>query len=367
MGLPRLIYDQFITAASMLTASSLANAVLTTPEARVKGSATLNRDGPYTGTDERTYVVTITTPGTGEIGSAAFRWSDDNDATTIASGVTTSTSPITLNRGVKIWWNQGGGQDVYEGDQWKFKVLFPYGVAKLIDSSRETAWRSAAGIANQVATLAADFGSGVTKNVKAVVIGDHTIPSDATTRIQSSTTSTFAATPVNEVITWAADKMLHYVTGDGNSYRYWRLHMTVVTAPTAGYLAIGTLRFDNYIELSKAYRIGFTEGSQRLGLVPEHLARGRAPVAFLQRFWEIEWGRLQDAGASSDIQKLLTMWESARHNDVANGEVIPWIFNQDSADPAKHWLVQWVSDYVQRHVFLDRYDVPTRFDEVVKS
>src|SRR6185295_11083201 len=92
---------------------------------------------------------------TGEIGSATFKWSNDGGATFTATGVATSTSPVTLQNGITIQWSQGAGNDVVAGDNWRFKGYLPYGRDKILDRDRDTEWRST-GVSSE--SLAFDLG-----------------------------------------------------------------------------------------------------------------------------------------------------------------------------------------------------------------
>ena len=79
-------------------------------------NAELFVQGSYTGVTEAQYLIVIESDGA--VGSATFYWSDDNGETIKGSNILTDTSPIPLNNGIAISFEEG--EDLNAGDSWKF-------------------------------------------------------------------------------------------------------------------------------------------------------------------------------------------------------------------------------------------------------
>src|SRR6266446_5006171 len=169
-----------------ITASSQAAGTVSKPQKEGAGSATAILNNTFTGVNVVDFYAEIQT--TGEIGVATFKWSNDGGVTFIASGVVTSTSPITLQNGVTIQWTQGACNDVVIGDNWRFKGYLPYGRNKALDRDRDTEWRST-GVASESLTF--DLGSAQVPTV--LVILDHNLTAGGSFRLQGSNASNFSA------------------------------------------------------------------------------------------------------------------------------------------------------------------------------
>jgi hypothetical protein len=99
MGKARILAENFLDGAT-ITASSLADGVVTRAQKEGTGTGTMQSEGVYTGTEPRPFVVEIDRGG--PLGTATFRWSRDGGDTFEAGNLVTSTSPFGLVDGVTV-------------------------------------------------------------------------------------------------------------------------------------------------------------------------------------------------------------------------------------------------------------------------
>lgn len=71
----------------------------------VTGSGTIQFGGDFTNATNLTYRVEITTGGS--VGTAIFRWSDDDGGTWDEENITSAISPVNMNNGLKVWFITG--------------------------------------------------------------------------------------------------------------------------------------------------------------------------------------------------------------------------------------------------------------------
>ncbi len=148
------------------------------------GVAYTDNPGAYTGTESLIYTVEIDSIVAGaEVGQATFRWRNSNSATWDATGVTTASTYVTLENGVRIKWASGTGDDFVVGDQWTIRAAAIYGLANLSSLNRDDVFRTNA--LDSPCWVKANLGSA--ENVKAVVILDHNFTSGATITLNAAT------------------------------------------------------------------------------------------------------------------------------------------------------------------------------------
>ncbi len=145
----RFLYENAITAASMVSPSSQAYGVIGGAEMSAgTGGASLYAAGDYTAEEDLLYIVQIhDVSGGNDIGQALYRWRTSNTAggSWEASSVATSTTLTLLDNGVKVAWEAAAsGNDLEDLDTWKFSAYSSYSPAYLIDRKRDTFWRSGA-------------------------------------------------------------------------------------------------------------------------------------------------------------------------------------------------------------------------------
>ena len=96
-----------------------------------------------------------------------------------------------------------------------------------------------------------DLGS--SRAVDAVIIQDHNLTSNANIHLKARADTAWEVTTstselIDETITWAADKILHYVVGSASTRRYWRIDITDTANPD-GYIEIGNLYLGSFDEM----------------------------------------------------------------------------------------------------------------------
>ncbi len=141
MGKGRYLYDNLITAGSMLTASSIWAGTVGSPLKEGTGAGTMTPSGAYAGTDDRLYTVEV--DGAGDIGAATFKWRKNASIGWEAAAVAPRASSVTLEDGVLVRFGSGTGTDFNLGDKWTFKATRFFSPAKTIDRDPDIPWRSA--------------------------------------------------------------------------------------------------------------------------------------------------------------------------------------------------------------------------------
>lgn len=359
MGNARFLYNNLITAESMIAVSSLKTGLVTTALKSGTGSAVIVTAGTYTGTVDLEYVVEIDAKNTGEIGSSTFKWSDDGGVTWDETGHATSTVAHTLNNGVTVCWVAGTGDDFILGDKWYFKGINSFKAGNMIDCDRDTRYRSAAlGAPN---TITISLGSAL--EVQALVIFDHNLVSPSTITIEFDSSTAFSGGNYHvETVTWVSGKILHYLThvAGERTRQYWRINITNAANPDT-YIEIGDLFLGTYLELSRNYIEGFTKEMNFLtesNITPYGVERSR--------FYNSQYtfGFEFDLMTAADITNLNTMVAAIASRST--GVIKPFWFNADSAVLPDNWLVRLTS-YPVEHNTRGYYNAPMEMIEVMRS
>ncbi len=220
-------------ASATLEVSSKADGVVGYPLKEGSGSAALVSDGRYSGPAGTLYSVEIDSVTVGRgIGQATFRWKrTDSSSGWEATGRATKESIVTLDRGVKIKWVGGPGDDFKLGDRWTIETATPFGPAGLHDLNRDTVFRS--GGLDGPNWIKADLGSA--KRVRAVFVMDHNISPTATLTLQANSTDSWASPPYEQSLTHGKTRLGLFLD---RTYRYWRLVIQDQTNPD-GLIEIG--------------------------------------------------------------------------------------------------------------------------------
>ena len=360
MALCRFIYDNLITSESMLSVSSLRAGLVTSAKKEGTGSATITTSGSFSGATDLEYIVECDSiAGGAEVGQATIRWSDGG-GTWDASGVTTSAAPILLNNGVYIAHVTGSGADFVVGDKWYFKGINLFNAGKMIDRDRDHSYRSASlGAPNTITiTLAAEAEADV------LVIFDHNLTSAATIALWGDDAATFdsdgGAAQLIESVTWADDKITHYLTTVDRTKRYWQLRITDA-ANTDLYIDIGELFLGDYMELSKNYREGFSRGFDLI-FNSKTTPYGVKKKRFFNRQREFNFDFRNIVAA--DLTLLETMIDSIASRST--GQLKPFWFNDNSASPSDTWLVD-IETVPQDHLSKTFFATQLRLLEVMRS
>ncbi|MCA9773537.1 MAG: hypothetical protein KC466_14070 [Myxococcales bacterium] len=305
------------------TAGALAAGVASGARKEAVGAATLDVQGPYTGTDERVYVVEIDSVGTGtEVGEATFRWSRDGGAGFVAAGIPTSSAPAILEDGLRIAFTGGDGADFAPGDRWTFKALVPHGTARLWDRDRSTAMRTAD---LSDFALVVDFGEA--KSADTVILFDHNL-SAATVTLEGNDTDTWSAPAVSVPVAFAAERM--HATFPSAAQRYWRLRVEGMSAAET-YFALGQLFVGPRIEPVTRFRDGFAEIHEIAATASDSASGARRRwVHRLPRRFELEWETFAPG-------ELATLRDQFRAD--AGGARRPFFFHH--GDLGELLLVRW--------------------------
>jgi len=201
-------------------------------------------------------------------------------------------------------------------------------------------------------TINIDLGSA--REVKALVLYDHNLTSAATITLIG-----VDPTILNESVTWAADKILHYLAA-ATTKRYWQIQITDDTNPD-GYIRIGELFMGSYMELSKHYTEGYSKGFSLLydeNKTPYGVSKKR--FYNKQRNFQYDYNYL----LSADIVLLEALLDAITDRDT--GEFNPFYFNEDSAVPANNWLVD-IDELPEDHQERSYYKSSLQFVEVMRS
>ena len=360
MGKARFHYNNLITTETMVSVSSLRAGLVTSALKEGTGSATLTTSGSFTGSTDLEYIVEIDSiAGGAEVGQATFKWSDGSGAWN-ATGVTTSATNIALNNGVYIKWTTGTGADFVVGDKWYFKGINLYNAGKMIDLDRDHSYRSAALESPNTITITLDTEA----QADALIIFDHNLTSTATIVLWADDAATFdtdgGAAQVIESVTWAADKILHYLTTPDRTKKYWQLRITDA-ANTDGYIEIGEIYLGTYLELTKNFIEGFSSEQvflQDSNITPYGIEKSR----FYNTQWNFEFDFDFMPPADVTSMKALITAIASRSTGVSK----PVWFVDDSAVPADLYLVK-INSLSVTHRTRTFYDMPLTFVEVLKS
>lgn len=359
MATARLLYDNLITAASMISVSSSRAGTVTTSKKDGTGSATITTSGSYSGSEDLEYTVEIdSVAGGAEVGTATFKWSNGGGSWD-ATGVTTDSTNITLENGVNIKWTSGSGDDFDLGDTWYFKGIKLFGKAKLIDNDRDTRYRSAS--LESPNTITVDLGSA--QEVKALGIHDHNFTNAATILLEADDADTFdsdgGSAQFAESVTWASTKILHYLS-TATTKRYWRISVTDA-ANSDSYISIGEIYLGPYSSLSRNYSEGFSKGFELLQYQNQTpYGVGKRRFYNRQRSFIFNF----DSILASDITALETMIDSIASRST--GVLKHFYFDSDPGTSGAWWMVN-VSAVPEDHYSKTLYRTSLELTEVMTS
>ena len=170
----RFLNNNFITDSDMITASSQATGFPSGTQKDGTGSAAMVATGDFSGPSNLVYLVQVYNIDAGaNIGEALLRWrsSETPEGQWEASGITTSTSNISLNYNISIRFIEGTGDDFVINDDWTFRGVAPFQVGHLLDMDRGTIHQS--GELETPNTYVIDFGEA--KTFDTICLFDHNI------------------------------------------------------------------------------------------------------------------------------------------------------------------------------------------------
>lgn len=356
----RWLFDNLIIAESMLTVSSLRSGMVTTAKKEGTGSAIMTPSGSFLGAADLEYTVEIDSIAAGaEVGQATFKWSDGS-GTWDGSGITTLATNILLNNGIYAKFTAGSGADFVVGDKWQFKGINLFNPAKMIDLDRDKVYRSAGLLSPNTITIT----FATEQQIDALILYDHNLTSAATITLWGDDAATFNSDGGNaqviETITWAADKILHYLTTADRTKKYWQLRITDLANPDT-YIEIGELYFGSYMELSSNYKAGFSKPIKLLSdsnVTPYGVKRKRyynQQREFTYDFWGL---------TTADLMLLKTMIDNITDKDI--GIQKPIFFDDNPAVTGNFWLMN-IEELPEQHKGGDWYETTLKGIEVMKS
>jgi hypothetical protein len=329
----------------MIAISSLKLGVVTTALKEGTGSASMTPSGNYTGAVDLEYVIQIDGLGSGEIGSSTFKWSDDGGATWDATTVATASTDISLNNGVLIKWTTGMGADFVLGDKWYFKGINLYNPGKMLDFDRDSRYRSLD--ATGAKTITITFAS---QKPTALIIYDHNLP--------VGSTITLTGADGAKTVTWAADKILHYIDAADSASTTWVL---TTTASGGSYIEIGELFLGSYMEFSKNFKIGF--GEQPGFLMDTNITSyGIDRDRFYSENNVLDYDFAVMPSADLTLKRAFV----SALGSGSTGIFKRFWFNANSATPADVILAKLIS-WPHTHNTGDFYDMPLSMAEVLRS
>lgn len=324
----RFLYNNLITAASMVSVSSLRNGLVTSALKNGSGSATLTPSGNFSGSEDLEYIVEIDSiAGGAEVGQATFKWSDGS-GTWDTTGVATSATNILLNNGVYIKHTTGAGADFVVGDKWYFKAINLFNAERVIDWDRDSSYRTTT--LESPNTITIDLGSA--KEIKALIIFDHNFSSGVTLSLKGNASDAWGAPAFSEAVSYSADKILHYLSS-AQTYRYWQLQITDTSNPDT-HIDIGELFLGTYFEPTDNFSYGTGVRDIKSIISRQKTAYGKSK----RRFYNFQKLFSYDLNYITDIADFVTMLEALADKD--SGIIQPLYFNEDSAIPANTWMVE---------------------------
>lgn len=359
MGLARFLYDNLITAATMISVSSLRAGMVTAALKNGTGSAVLTPSGDFSGAEDLEYTVEIDSiAGGAEVGQATFKWSDRGGSWD-STGVATAAAATLLNNGVYIAFTTGMGADFVVGDRWHFKGINLFNAERLIDLDRDSRYRSAELEAPNTITI--DLGAA--QEIEALVIFDHNFTSAATLLLEADDADTFdtdgGSPQLSEAVTWASETILHYLSA-ATTRQHWRLSVTDAANPD-GYIEIGELYLGSYLELSKNFRYDNSEETTFLmetNQTPYGVERDR--FYNTQLVFSLDFGMI----SSADVTALKALISAIVSRSA--GTVKPFFFNRDPDVTGDFWLVK-IASLPFNNQFMGRYETTLSLKEVVRS
>ena len=329
----RFLYNNLITAASMISVSSLRNGLVTSALKNGSGSATLTPSGNFSGSEDLEYIVEIDSiAGGAEVGQATFKWSDGGGMWD-ATGVTTSATNILLNNGVYIKHTTGVGADFVVGDKWYFKAINLFNAERVIAWDRDSSLRTKELESPNTFTITFT----AEQVVDALGLYDHNLTAAATIALWGDDAATFdsdgGAAQVIEAVTWAADKIFRYLTTADRTKKYWQVRIADPTNPD-GYIDIGELFLGTYFEPTDNFSYGTGVRDIKSIISRQKTTYGKSK----KRFYNLQKQFSYDLNYITDIADFVTMLEALGDKDT--GIMQPLYFNEDSAIPANTWMVE---------------------------
>lgn len=324
------------------------------------GSATMTLQGVYTDTINRDYLILISYADN-VVGIYRYDWSDTGGVSWNQVNVTIVPNVFqTLNNGLQIMFAAGPyTPQLLVGDRFRFHMERPYRPAFAVDLNRENELRSGAIGAGGTWTVTCPFASATAP--QAGIIFDLTAASTTTIRLQASTTSNFAATPYNQVVSWSGTKVRHRLPA-GTIYPYWRWHFTVVGATP--YLGMSGLYLGSELVFSQEMDIGMEIVDDLMGSSDESiLARGQGRYGLKPKRWAMTFSHRSQTNDLALFETLLTLTRPKNTRSLR-----PFYLVFDSVPGLEIFeLVHLLGSVRQQHEWLERTTPRADMLQVVRT
>lgn len=337
-GALRLLYDNLITAASMLTLSSQVTGRISGVSTTGSGVATMSVTGPFAGAIDLSYeIVCDSVSGGTEIGEATIKWRTSNTATGTweQTGVVTATSPAIalsadgLGTDITISFTGGVGADFAVGDTFKFECRATYGTERLIDRARATYWKST-GIADE--NIVVNYGAAT--NITAVALHDHNFSDSATVKFQANASDSWGSPSVDYTFTSITDPLVYYLD---QTYQYNRW-LIQDGSNTNNYLQVGNLMHTTYLQLEKIQADWGSADTPGIQKQDNESQAGRMQRYFYanRRNLELSFGEIL---SNNDVDSLITMQEALVSQTTH--QILPLFVHLFYDTTGYIWLMDW--------------------------
>lgn len=349
-GAHRFLYNNLITAASMITASYQEPGRVGGFTTEVSGSAAWKSGGDFTGEEDLLFTVQIDSAGTGEIGSSTFRWkTSDTVSGWEASGVATSTSSVTLQDGVTVSWEAGSGADFVLNDIGYFYAYANFGVGNLIDRDRDTYWQGEDTYTD--VTLTIDLGSA--QQVTAFILQDHNLSDSATVHLYANSADSWGAPAYDSgAFSSIIDPLYLYLD---QTYRYWRVDISDASNAD-GYIVAGELYLGTYVQLTETRAQSPWESSIT---TIRNKVETRSDPGRLRQFKYSKQHNFTlnfEHVLSADVDSLVLIWEAVEGDDGAMAPIWIHYFYDVST---RLYLVNSTTDFEEQFYRYQIYKVMT--------
>jgi hypothetical protein len=316
------------------------------------GSALMPTQGDFTGSSalDLEYIVEIDLAG--EVGTATFKWTDTPGSWT-ATGVTTSSSWITLSYGVQVRFLTGTGTDCELGDSWFFKGINTWSIGNVLRYDRDKTWRSEG--VSQYTDIRVDFGEA--KIPKVVILYDHNISSAGVINFQGNSSDVWTSPGFTTLITRTESRTIKYINPP--SFRYWRLTITNPTNPD-GYIDLSHYFLGNCFIPEKNFDYGSGNRSSTDIIIENSTLNGIVRRSFLNRSREFRY----NFSYITDIDTLFSVYESLGVGVVKQSKAL--FFHEDSSSTVDFWMT-WMDSLDRTYSTHNTESTSITLREVLRS
>ena len=244
----RFMGNNFITDVSMITMDNFRPGTTEEAQKDGSGSAAMTIAGTYDGNEILKYIVEIDGVGSGEVGSATFKWSD-NEGASYTPGVLTASTPVILSHGIMVQWASGTGQDFYLADKWTFWTSVPFGPQNLLDGYK----RPLCDVGASSVTFTIDLG--LARHPRVLCLMNHNFSEGVTITLKANATDYWVMPSYSSAVSYMENNLYYTINiPDSDDYRYWR----VIISGNASDIQIGEMYIGDCLAYKNFYwPVGF--------------------------------------------------------------------------------------------------------------